>query len=440
MKHKLFFILGWIFIGLAFQLRAQEQTMTLAECIEIAIQHNHDIVQSELQKDMYARDVLSATSRFLPSVNASLGYNHSVKGPSSKLFIDPRTGIPVPEQPYEIKSWNSSAGLNAQQMLFDASAVFGWSRAYAMKKSAEAYSLATDQTVIFTVKERYYELLKKTQLVRVQEENLKSSEESYKKAQVLFEIGKVPKSDVLRAKVQLENARLALIQAQNDLEIANANLNHAMGREVNQKIIPVEEAELDTSDIPYEIALEKALNQHPLLKKSKADLQASRAGMYMAAGQFLPSLYAYGGYAWRHEEFDQIKHLLDTDYNWYLGVELSVPVFQGFSRVAEVSKARLQHKMNKDILEQTKQNIALEVKQAWANLRLAKQQMAVTEEAERAAEEDLRLNKEKYAIGSGTMLELITAQAAYTQAQTNHIQAIYDYHIAKAQLEKAMGE
>jgi len=393
-----------------------------------------------LQEDVYAREVLNATSRFLPSVNASLGYNHSVKGPSSKLFIDPRTGIPVPEQPYEIKSWNSSAGVTAQQMLFDASAVFGWSRVHALKKSAEAYSIATDQTVIFTVKERYYELLKKMQLVRVQEENLKSSEESYKKAQVLYEIGKVPKSDVLRAKVQLENARLALIQAQNDLEIANANLNHAMGREVEQKIIPVEESAMDTLEIPYETALEKALNQHPLLKKSKADLRASRAEIYMAAGQFLPSVYAYGGYAWRHEEFNQIKHFLDTDYNWYLGVELSVPVFQGFSRAAEVSKARLQHQINKEILEQTKQNIALEVKQAWANLRLAKQQIAVTADAEQAAEEDLRLNKEKYALGSGTMLELITAQVAYTQAKTNHIQAIYDYQIAKAQLEKAIGE
>lgn len=440
MKHKKIFLGVWILLGITFQLKAQEQTLTLSQCIEIAVKHNHERIQSELQKDLYARELLRASSRFLPSVNASLGYNHSVKGPSSKLLIDPRTGIPVPVQPYEIKSWSASTGLTAQQMLFDAYSIFGWSRAHAMKKSAEAYSCATDQTVIFTVKERYYELLKKTQLVRVQEENLKSSEESYKKAQVLFEIGKVPKSDVLRAKVQLENARLALIQAQNDLEMANANLNHAMGREVEQKIIPVEETEMDTSEIPYETALDKALTQHPLLKKNKAELKASKAEIYMVAGEFLPSVYAYGGYTWRHEEFNQIKHLLDTDYNWYLGVELSLPIFQGFSRVAELSKARLQHQINKEIFEQTKQNIALEVKQAWANVRLAKQQIAVTQDAERAAEEDLRLNKEKYELGSGTMLELITAQVAYTQAQTNHIQAIYDYHIAKAQLEKAIGE
>ena len=90
-------------------------------------------------------------------------------------------------------------------------------------------------------------------------------------------------------------------------------------------------------------------------------------------------------------------------------------------------------------MAQTRRDVALELKQAYFDVQQAKRKIAVTEDAVEAADEDLRLNKEKYSVGAGTMLDLINAQVSYTSAQSDRIQALYDYKYAIARLQKAMG-
>jgi outer membrane protein len=433
--------MGWIFgVLLPAALFGQgEESLTLKQCVDIALNRNSELVQSRLQLKMTARDEVSAFSNFLPSVSGSLGYNHSVAGPSSTMRIDPQTGIPISVRPDKIKSWSSSAGLNAQQMLFDGGAIFGFAQAAYQKSSAGATADETRQSVILQVKEAYHNLLKKEKLLQAQEETLKQWDGSYKRYETMYEVGKVPKSDVLKAKVQLENARLALIQAQNDLSIAGASLNRLLGYTVDRKIQTVDDLTPVMDDITYEAALEKALSTHPSLRKGRSDVRASKAGMLSTSSRFLPSLYGAGGYSWNNEKLKEIDNMFDRDYNWYLGVSLSMPIFQGFSRLANVSKSHLQVLSAKESLAQTERDVALAVHQAFAAVQLARQQITYTQDSEAAAGEDLRLNQEKYDLGSGTMLELITSQAAFTTARNSRIQAQYDYMTAVAQLQKAMG-
>ncbi|MDM7924884.1 MAG: TolC family protein [bacterium] len=437
MKRRMGWILGAL---LPVALLAQgEEALTLDQCKDIALNRNSELVQSRLQLKMTSRDEISAFSNFLPSVSGSMGYNHSVAGPSSALRIDPQSGILVPVRDEKVKSWSSSAGLNARQMLFDGSAIFGFAQAAYQKGSANASAEATRQSVILQVKEAYHNLLKKEKLLQAQEQTLKQWDESYKRYETMYQVGKVPRSDVLKAKVQLENARLALIQAQSDLTIANASLNHVLGFSVDRKIKAIDNLTPVEEDISYEAALEKARASHPALRKSRSDVKASKAAFLSTSSQFLPSLYGSGGYSWNNEKFDQVKNMFDTDYNWYLGVSLSMPIFQGFSRIAGVSRSHLQVQSTKEALAQTERDVALSLHQAYASVQQARQQIMVTKDSEAAAEEDLRLNQEKYDLGSGTMLELITAQAAFTTARNAAIQARYDYMTAVAQLQKAMG-
>ena len=418
---------------------SQEETLTIDQCVDIALKRNNDVVQSKLQLKMIARDEVSAFSRFLPSVDAGLGYNHSVNGPSSEFRIDRTTGIPIPIQPVKRVSWSSYTRVSAQQMLFDGGSIFNFARAkYAKEGAASTYDY-TLQNTIYRVKSAYFDLLKKEKLLQAQEETLKQWEESYKRYDMMYQVGKVAKSDVLKAKVQLENARLALLQSQNDLSIANAQLNYALGFSVDKKVKAVDLQVSPTVDIPYETALEKATANNPALKKSQADVSGSKAGVASSSSSFLPSVYASGSYSWSNRKLSNINNMFDTDYGWSMGVSLSVPIFQGFSRIADVSRSKLSLKSSRETLEQTKRDVALSVKQAYNAVQLVKQQITVTRDAEAAAEEDLRLNKEKYDLGSGTMLELITSQAAYTKALNDRIQAAYDYQTVFAQLELAMG-
>jgi len=289
------------------------------------------------------------------------------------------------------------------------------------------------------VKERYYNLLKAEKLLEVAEETLKSSEESYKRAQVLFEVGKVPKSDVLKAKVRLENDRLSLITAQNDLSVARASLNHVLGFDVNNKIKVIGKLDIPEYAIDYENVVNNAFQYHPNLLKNQFDLKASKASVGMAVSSFLPSIGAYYSYSWSHSDINELKNMFDTDYSWYLGIGASMPIFQGFSRIAEVSKAKLNKMSQIKEMEQVKRDVALEAQQSYFYLNQAKKKIGVTQETVDSAEEDLRLNKEKYRLGSGTMLDLLYAQVSYSQAKSNHIQALYDYKYAIAWIEKAMG-
>jgi outer membrane protein len=418
---------------------AQPKTMSLDECVQIAVDKNPQIVQSRFYLKSTGRDVLTGVSRFLPYVDANLGYNHSVAGPSSQLRIDPRTGIPVSERPSEINSWASSAGLNVNQSLFSGSNIFGLSQGMKLKKSAQYDFSRMKQEIIYLVHERYYTLLKMQKLLEVQDESIKLWEESYKRAQVQYEVGKVAKSDELKAKVQLEQARLALIEAQNNLLVSKASLNHVLGLDVDTEIQVLDNPEIPNAEFDYEEAYSNSMKNHPSVLKGLSDAKASKAGVGVAVSDFLPTVSAYYGYSWRNEKFDQIKNIMDEDYNWYTGVQLSIPLFTGFSRVASVSKANLAYQSAKEALLQAEKDVALELKQAYFALGQSKKKIVVSQDAEAAAAEDLRLNREKYSLGSGTMLELINAQVSYTQARSDRIQSLYDAKISLARLLKAMG-
>ncbi|MBN2414240.1 TolC family protein [bacterium] len=427
-------------IGAAGRLQAQEGALTLEECVAIALEHNPDLVRGRFTLKMAGKDVTVAMSNFLPSVSASMGYNHSVLGPSSVTRIDPTTGIPVPLQPMEIKSWSSNAGLSANITVFNGGYnIYNYKQSRHLAQQAEHTFVNTRQTVLYTVKERYYNLLKAEKLLEVAEETLKSSEESFKKANVLYEVGKASKSDALKARVQIESDRLSLIRAENSLAIARASLNYVLGFDVDKVIKVVDNLEVPEVELAYPDAMANAVMNHPQLKSSELGLLAAKDGVGMAVSRFLPRLGAFYGYSWRNEAFKQINNMFDSDYNWYAGFSLSLPVFSGFSRNAMLSKAKLNRNYAAESVDQIRREIALEVKQAYFEIQQSKRAIEVAESALEAAEEDLKLNQERYSLGAGTMLDLINAQVSYTTAKSDRIQSLYTYKYAIARLQKAMG-
>lgn len=434
---KVLLLMVFLFTGL----HAEEKPVSLDTCVEIALKQNSDLLMGEFMVKIAGKDVMVAFANFLPQVSTELSYYHTVVGPSSVTRIDPQYGIQVPIQPEEEASWNSNMRLSASQPIFNGGYnVFNYAQKRSLKKSAEYAFEDTRQTTIYVVKERYYNLLAAEKLLEVAGETANSSEESFKRAEVLFAVGTVPKSDVLKAKVQLETDRLGLIEAQNSLAIARASLNHILGYDVDHNIQIIDNLDVPEIEVGYDDAMQNAFSFHPALLKSSYDLKASRANIGMATSQYLPSVSAFYTYSWQHRELKEIENMFDRDYNWYLGVSLRLPVFQGLSRVADFSRAQLSYKSSKEALEQARRNVALDVKTAYFQMEQAKKQILVSQNAVDAADEDLRLNKEKYNLGSGTILDLIDAQVSYTKAKSDHIQALYSYKKAIAKLQQAMGK
>jgi outer membrane protein len=435
-------VLLYLLIFICVAVNAQDTLrLDLDQCVEIALKNNPQILQSEFYRKMSDKDVTIAFSNFLPDVSAGLGYNHSTVGPSSQLRIDPRSGILVPEQPNEVKSWSSSAEASVNQTLFSGGYnYYNYTQARNMNKSAEYDLEATRQQIIYTVKERYYNLLKQEQLLQVQMKALESAEESLRLSQTLFNVGKASKSDELQAQVQRDQAELTLIEQENILSIARSSLNHVLGFEVDKVIRLTGDFQVEDIDISYENAIELSRIHNPSLIKSQYDLKASKNYIGMAMSSYLPSLSAYAGYSWRHEDFSKISNILDKDYNWYAGLSLSIPIFQGFSRVANVGKAKLNFKYNEEIQVQTRKDIDLELKESYFLMKQSKKKIAVAEVGVESAATNLKLAQEKFRVGSGTMLDITIAQVTDTEAQGNHIQALYEYNLSIARLQKAMGQ
>jgi outer membrane protein len=418
----------------------QGKPLTLDACVEIALEKNPEIVMGQFTVQRAGKDVVVARANFLPTVNAGIGYDHSLVGPSSVLRVT-SDGVKVPVAPDETKSWASWAGLQVNQTLFSGGYnIFNYSQSRSYKKSAEYDFENTRQTIIYYVKERYYNLLKAEKLLCVQEESFKSFEESHKRAETLFEIGKVPKSDALNAKYELENSRLLLIEAGNSLSIAIASLNHILGFEMDYEIKVVDDLDVYEMEMTYDDVMENAFQSHPALLKGSFDVKASKAGVKMAVSRFLPTISASYQYSWSHARLGEINNMFDTDYRWSYGLSLSLPIFQGFTRIALSSRAKLDYKTSMEMLAQTKRDIAFEAKQAYFDVAQAKKKIAVAKNSIEYADENHRLNREKYNLGAGTMLDLIYAQVSASEAKSNHIQALYDYKFAIARLQKAMGK
>lgn len=440
MKRFVGFVIGLMGLMGTVSVFAQTQTMTMEECVDMALEQNADILRGEFTLKIAGRDIVVALSEYLPSVNAWVGYSHSVLGPSSAVRVDPGTGIPIPLQPYKLTSWATYSGFQVNQTLLDVSTIGNIVRSRQLYKSAEYTFKSTRQTTILTVKERYYNLLASEKLLEVARETLNSSTESYKRAQVLYEVGKAPKSDVLQAKVQMETDRLSLIQAENNFSIARGSLNYILGLDVDQRIRVVDNLEVPEIEISYESALDNAFSFHPDLLKAGYDVNAARAALSMAVGAHLPRISASFSYSWRNAEFDQLRNYFDTDYNYAIQTTLRVPVFSGLQRLANVSRAQLNVRSYRETEDQTRRSVALETQEAYFNAEQAKKQIAVARNAVEAAEEVVRLNRERYNLGAGTMLDLINAQVSLSRASSDHIQALYNYKTSIARLEKAMGQ
>ena len=426
-------------LSLGGALFAQDKVMTLDECVGLALKQNPQLIMSEFQMKMAGKDVWISLADLLPSVSAGLNYYHSVVGPSSAVRIDPSTGIPVPLRPNEVKSWSSGSRINVSENI-SVSSVYGLFQRRELKKQSEHDFKLTKQNIIYMVKERYYNLLKAEKLLEVAEETVLSSEESLKRANALYEVGKAPKSDVLTAKVQAETDKLEQIRAQNSLSIARASLNHILGLSVDNEIKVEDNLDVPEVEVGYADALNNAVMSHPSLLSAQSALAASKAGIGVAVGRWMPSVSLTYQYSWTNEDFNQIDNMFDKDYQWYTYASLSIPLFQGFSRVAQTSKALLTKKSSQEAVVQAKRDVELEVKQAYFEVEQYKKQIAVARNAEEAAAEGLRLGQERYALGAGTMLDLLNAQVQARQAKSDFIQALYNYKYAIARLERAMGQ
>ena len=304
------------------------------------------------------------------------------------------------------------------------------------------YQTTVAETVL-NVQVAYDDVLLAEQQITVQEASVELLGKELTDTSRRYEAGTVPRFNVLRAEVELANARPKLIRARNTFRIAKNNLANLLGFNVARETvedIPLQlTGKLEAE--PYEVKLPEAIGQ---ALERRTELKASRKAQSLkqeevvnARAGYKPSLQAFAGYDVHSSLFT--NDLTQELHGWITGVQLNWDIFDGFKTRGKVQETQALYERAGVELDDLSRRIELEVRTAFSNFiesrELLESQKKVVEEAEEA----LRLARTRSEAGTGTQLDVLSAQTALTEARTTQIQALHDYSVARARLERAVG-
>ncbi|MBI4810712.1 MAG: TolC family protein [Ignavibacteriales bacterium] len=301
----------------------------------------------------------------------------------------------------------------------------------------ESYN-RTSQSIIYQTHQLFLNVVRTFQLLKVSEDNLKRSKRQLERIIESNKVGAVALADVYRQQVQAGSDELALIEAQNNFEKAKADLISFIGTEFGK------EYEFDFSGIPTDIdtnefailnskyskfreLVKTALENRPDYKVSVENFNSAQSGVTIARSGLFPTISASGSYGYNNEELDR----LTDNRSFSVNLNLSIPIFNGFSTQAQIDQAKVQRDNADENLKQTERQIAVDVRKALLDLEAAEKQVMVSQTTVASAEMDRKIAEEKYNLGAGTLLDLLIAHANYTNALSNKVNAVNNYLLAK---------
>jgi len=399
--------------------------LTLRDCIDIALKNQPTIKSA--QEGVHAGEgrVTQATSPYLPQVKASTGYSedHSLGG----ALGDSST-----------KAYTTSLSVN--QILYD----FGRTgntldAARSGVRSNERDADRVIHEVILNVKQAYYALLAARKLLLVAQQTIEQTESHLRQAEAFFRSGSRPRFDVTRAEVEVNNARLGLINARNNVRLRTIGLYNAMGIDPGGDIETDDSLSAPASIPLMEQALDEAVKNRPEMLKAEADIEAARARVRSEQSNYWPTLSANGAYNWANGTSEMGPFKGDIQNSWNAGVLLSVPLFEGGITRGKVGEAQANLRALEAQRQTLRQSILIELNQAYADIESAIARIDVMELSIKKARESLELAQGRYEAGVGPYIEVTDAQTASVNAETDHVQALYDYQLATARLYKAIG-
>jgi outer membrane protein len=301
-------------------------------------------------------------------------------------------------------------------------------------KSADLGVAETRQQLKLDATTAYFNLLQTRNLLQVRQESVDNLAAHLKNVQAQYDVGTVAKSDVLRSEVELADAQQNLIIAQNNYDLAMANLNNVVGLPLDTDIKLKEELKYEQSKLTLNDGVKFAMQYRPDILQAEYSLQGAKEGVKVARSGFLPAVSLVGSNNWTDDRFPGSKNS-----NWSVYVTASLTLFDTNLTLSKVKEAESSVVKADQQYRQTKDNVSLEVRQSYLSMKEAEKRIDTSKVAVAKAEEDFSIAQVRYNAGVGTNLDVIDAQLALAQAKTNYIQALYDYNTSKAKLDKAMG-
>jgi outer membrane protein len=395
------------------------EKFSLDQCIEMGLKNNPGFQSSEFLLDETKAKMEEAFSGYYPVISINSDADTYSKENGSRKYNNFNTGVTLSYnifQGYKTKSLYGAAQDNYQANLYQ--------------------HKANRQDLVFNIIWAYYRTLQSERILQSADEAVKNSNLHLEFAVAKKKAGMATRSDILRTEVELSSAELDKIKATNILLAAKGNLNQFLGLPSDYQIEIQDDLSI-INEVPvqsYNSLLNEAINSRSEIKKYQSHLDAQNKNILIAKSGYYPSLRANANYNFAGPA------VTSTQQNLWLGMSLSVPVFKGFFNKARVNQEEFAFKSLEKDLEQLKQQISQEVWNAWLSVKESVERISTSSKAVESARENLSLAEGEYKEGVGSIIQLTDAQTTFVTVEQNYIQALADFKISYAKLERTIGK
>lgn len=453
--------------------------LTLDEAIKIGMGYSKTLHTSQMKVMAAEAKVGESGAAMLPSLGVSASYARLSDIPADKQFrfsldasslfnianvdqallADPgvqrsllaikqaATPTPLPEGTYPAPAFpivldNYSVQANITYP------VFTGFRLEAQKAAAEYTAQAASQDLVkdrieteFSIKNAYWTLHKVRQLQTLTAETIDQVTARLGDAQNLLKNGLLTINDVLRLQLQLSNARISKIDADNAARLAALTLNNTLGLPLGTEIELASTIEYKPANVPdYEKSLQRALDARAEVNGTQLRIKAGEEGVRAARGGFLPTVAISGSALEANPNQRFTGRPAEFNFSWQLAAQLSWTVWNWNTTGYQVAQAEAQVAQAEDALSMLKDGIKLEVTQNYFTLQQAREKVAVAQEGVEQANENYRITNEKFKKGLALTSDLTDAETFQLQAKVNYISSVVDYEISQARLLKSIGD
>lgn len=400
----------------------EQKFLGLEECLNIALEKNPVIVSAKKNSTVYQARISQAKAAYFPTFDfASGGQRQNPITNNVNSFMNKDSNSLLMGQ------------IDLTQQLYD----FGRTKAnIKVQKANYDYTLAQSDdvidTVIYSVKDAYFYLLFTLHQYTVSKEMVEKYDLQLKRAQAFYTIGTKPKLDVTAAQINLKDANLNLLRAENAMNIAIAALNNAMGEPFINPYNLKDELTFKNYDIDFEKAYTIAKEHRPRLKMAEQRIKIADETVKFAKKNYMPKLQGSAMYGRGGNRFN-------GDSGWNMGIFLQLPVTNAYLTAKQVEEARALYDKEVADTEKIKQDVYFEVQKSYYNLLEASKAIPVAEDGVKKAKESYDLASGRYKVGFGDFLELKDAEVSYENSQLDYYKALHSYNKSLAEFERVIG-
>ncbi len=407
------------------------QPLTLEQCIQLGLEKATSMRNARLSLVIQELRVKNARADYFPRITSSGRYDFSNR-------LD-----------FGFEPENYDLGLTGQYTLWD-----NGQREVSFAQAKEGLTITTNrnegikQNLILQITQAYYDVLKDTELVKVSEDVLERSKENTAQTVALRKAGILIPADEATARVREANSELSLLNNKNSLQISQATLPRLMGLDpgllINVAVDEsfqqyIERGTIEKIEITVEEAIEIAIENRPEFKENEAQIKQQEWSLTLSKLQRWPRLSANANYNVNLDDYLRERQNFSDFRNWSVGASLNFTLFDGGVLGNRVREQNMQLEQARENASDLERSVALGVRQSYLNLKRSETAVEISNTQVVNAQLSLDVIEGRYKVGKAILLEVLDAQTSYAQALNNQVNAFYDYKVAKARLEDAMG-